>query len=115
MDEESAKQAVAAVLRFLTRMGIIKYESHSGYISYILDEDNLINIHSTTAGIFKRFVKTGEEIKYGEPIGEITNPYDGSVKESIKAPTNGILFYSVRDPLVSEGDIVCRVIRRLHQ
>ncbi len=115
VDEESAKQAVAAVLRFLTRMGIIKYESHSGYISYILDEDNLINIHSTTAGIFKRFVKTGEEIKYGEPIGEITDPYDGSVKESIKAPTNGILFYSVRDPLVSEGDIVCRVIRRLHQ
>lgn len=31
IDEKSARQAVAAVLRFLTRMGIIRYESHSGY------------------------------------------------------------------------------------
>lgn len=115
VDEDSARQAVAAVLRFLTRMGIIKYESHSGYISFILDEDDLINIHSKTAGIYKRFVKTGDEIKYGQIIGEITDPYDGSVRESILAPTNGIMFFSMGDPLVSEGDIICRVIRRLHQ
>ena len=31
IDEASAKQAVASVMRFLSRMGIIKYHGHSGY------------------------------------------------------------------------------------
>ena len=36
IDEVSAKHAVVAVLRFLTRMGVIKYNSHSGYIASVL-------------------------------------------------------------------------------
>ena len=36
IDDRSARQAVASVLRFLTRMGIIRYESHSGYISHVI-------------------------------------------------------------------------------
>ena len=34
VDEKSARQAVSSVLRFLTRMGILKYNNHSGYIAY---------------------------------------------------------------------------------
>ena len=41
LDGESAKMAVSAVLRFLTRMGIIRYESHGGYISTTLKEKDL--------------------------------------------------------------------------
>jgi len=115
IDEQSASQAVAAVLRFLTRMGIIKYESHSGYISHIVNEDDLTSIHAKSAGIYKRTVEPGEEVKYGQVIGVITDPYEGSVRENILAPTNGIVFFAFRDPLVSEGDIVCRMIHRLHQ
>ena len=68
VDEKSASQAVAAVLRFLTRMGLIKYESHSGYISHIILEEDLSNV-----------------------------------------------FFSHTEPLVNEGDIVYRLIHRLHE
>ena len=36
IDERAARMAVASVLRFLTRMGILRYTSHSGYIASVL-------------------------------------------------------------------------------
>jgi len=115
IDVASAKQAVAAVLRFLTRMGIVKYESHSGYISHVIMEDDLSNVHSSTAGIFRNLVKAGEEIHYHEPMGEIIDPYEGNVIETVLAPTDGIIFFTHRDPLVNENDLVYRIIHRLHE
>ena len=115
IDEKSAKQAVAAVLRFLTRMGIIKYESHSGYISHIIMEEDLSNIETKKSGIFKGMVSPGEEVRYGQPLAEIIDPYLGEVREIVKAGTEGIVFFAHTDPLVNEGDIVYRLIHRLHE
>ena len=36
IDDKSARQAVSSVLRFLTRMGILKYNNHSGYIASVI-------------------------------------------------------------------------------
>lgn len=115
IDEKSAKQAVAAVLRFLTRMGLIKYESHSGYISHIIMEEDLSNICSTKSGIFRRLVEPGEEVKYGQEIGLVIDPLLGDIKEVITADTEGVVFFAHTDPMVNEGDIVCRLIHRLHE
>jgi hypothetical protein len=115
IDEKSAKQAVAAVLRFLTRMGIIKYESHSGYISHIIMEQDLSDIESSQSGIFQGLVKPGTEVRYGQPLAQITDPYEGEVREIVRAQTEGIVFFAHTGPLVNEGDIVYRLIHRLHE
>ena len=115
IDEKSAKQAVAAVLRFLTRMGIIRYESHSGYISHIIMEEDLTDVHTMTAGIFKGLAQPGEDVRYGHALAEIIDPYEGFVKETILAPTDGIVFFAHTEPLASEGDIAYRLIHRLHE
>lgn len=46
IDEESAKRAVAAVLRFLTRMGMVRYQSHSGYIATVIEEGDLASVRT---------------------------------------------------------------------
>lgn len=115
IDEKSAKQSVAAVLRFLTRMGIIRYESHSGYISHIIMEEDLSDIFTTKSGIFRPLVKVGEEVHYNQALAEIIDPLQGEVLEVVKADTEGILFFAHTEPLVSEGDIVFRLIHRLHE
>lgn len=115
IDEKSAKQAVAAVLRFLTRMGIIRYESHSGYISHIIMDEDLSDVHTVTAGIFKGLAQPGEDVRYGHALAEIIDPYEGFVKKKILAPTDGIVFFAHTEPLVSEGDIVYRLVHRLHE
>ena len=44
IDEASAELGVSAVLRFLSRMGIIKYKCHGGYMGTIIDEDDMMNV-----------------------------------------------------------------------
>lgn len=115
IDEKSARQAVAAVLRFLTRMGVIKYESHSGFISHVLWEEDLSDVHAGTGGIFKRLVEVGEDVRYGMVLAEIIDPYEGGVKQVITAPTDGIVFFSCTEPLIAQHDIAFRLIHRLHE
>lgn len=114
IDEASAKQAVSAVLRFLTRMGIIRYESHSGYISHVIMENDLSDVHVESGGIFRGLVKPGEDVRYGQLLAEVVEPYEGFVKETITAPTDGIVFFAHTEALVSQGDIAYRLIHRLH-
>ena len=115
IDEKSARQAVAAVLRFLTRMGIIRYESHSGYISHVIMEEDLTDVHVKNGGIFKGLVSPGEDVRYGYLLSEIIDPYEGYVKETITAPTDGIVFFAHTEPLISQGGIAYRLIHRLHE
>ena len=115
IDEASARQAVAAVLRFLKRMGLIRYESHSGYISHVLYEKDLSDVHTNRAGIFRGKVHAGDDVRYGNEMAEIIDPYDGSVRETILAPTDGIVFFAHTKALISEKDIAYRLIHRLHE
>lgn len=115
IDEDSARQAVAAVLRFLMRMGIIRYNSHSGYIATILEESKLAVVRSNTGGIYHRKKLPGEEVQMGDVLAEITHPYEGHVITQILAPCDGIIFFAHEKPLVTENEIVYKVIKRLHE
>lgn len=115
IDEKSARQALAAILRFLTRMGIIRYESHSGYISHVIMEEDLTDVNSTAAGIFKGLVEPGEDVRYGHVMAEVIDPYEGIVRETIMAPTDGIVFFAHKEALISQGEIAYKLIHRLHE
>ena len=115
IDDRSARQAVASVLRFLTRMGIIRYESHSGYISHVIMEKDLTDVHTLSGGIFKGLVSPGEDVRYGHALAEIIDPYEGFVKETLLAPTDGIVFFAHTEPRIAEGAIAYRLIHRLHE
>ncbi|NRW83666.1 hypothetical protein FHX28_002995 [Clostridium beijerinckii] len=92
IDEVSAKHAVVAVLRFLTRMGVIKYTSHSGYIASVLQEDDLLSVKTTTGGIYRRLKNPGDGVERGDVLAEIIHPYEGEIIEKITSPTDGIIF-----------------------
>lgn len=115
IDEVSARQAVAAVLRFLTRMGVIRYNSHGGYIANIINESDLTLVRNPVAGIYRRCKVPGEEVRRGDILSEIIHPYEGQVIAQVIAPTDGIIFFSHRSPLVNENEIVYKIIRRLHE
>lgn len=115
IDDASAVQALSAVLRFLTRMGIIRYESHSGFISHIIKEEDLTDVYVGKGGIFRGLVKPGEYVRYGYPIAEIKDPYEGFIKEAIIAPTSGIVFFAHTEALITQGEMAYRLIHRLHQ
>ena len=113
IDEESASLAVASVLRFLSRMGMIKYQCHGGYISTILEEDGLMPVKASTGGIFRRIKAPGDEVVQGEVMAEILHPYENTVVEEVKATGNGVVFFAHKSPLVSENSVLYKVIKRL--
>ena len=113
IDEESAELAVASVLRFLSRMGIIKRHCHGGYISTILEEDGLMPVKSSAGGIFRRIKKPGDETEQGELMAQILHPYENTVLEEIKAPCSGVVFFAHKSPLASESSVLYKIIKRL--
>lgn len=43
-------------------------------------------------------VHAGDDVRYGNEMAEIIDPYDGTVREKILAPTDGIVFSPTRRP-----------------
>ena len=115
IDDVSARQAVASILRFLTRMGIIKYNNHSGYIAEVINEDDLTSIKSEVSGLYRRVINPGDPVYRGSVIGEIIDPYEGEVINQVTSPTEGLVFFTYTGPTVMEDAVVCKVIRRLHE
>jgi len=115
IEEKFADRAVYAILRFLSRMGIIKYNSMGGNISTTMDEEDMINIKSGDAGFFRDKVGVNTEVHRGEVLAEIVDPMDGHVKSQVFAPTDGIIFFAQDQPLVYENVVIYKMIRKLHK
>ena len=113
-DEASARQAVSAVLRFLSRIGILKYTCQNGYLPIVLQENELATALTPAGGLFRRFRAPGEEVEYGETIGTILDPFTAETVAEIKSPTSGIVFFAMKKPLVTEHEAAFKIIRRLH-
>lgn len=115
IDDESARMAVSSVLRFLTRMGIIKYNCHGGFISTTLKEKDLVSVKAVEAGFFRKLVGINQEVKRGQTLAEIINPMDGSIKAEIISPTDGIIFFVQNSPAVFQNVVIYKLIRKMHQ
>ena len=114
IDEQSAQQAVSAILRFLNRMGILRYNCHGGFISSTIHEDELMSVVSDVPGIFLRRKNAGEEVQVGDVLAEIFDPLEGEIREQILAPSDGVIFFAHDEPLVMEHSTVFKLIKRLH-
>lgn len=115
IDDKSARQAVASVLRFLTRMGIVKYNNHSGYIASVIKEEELSVVMSRAAGFYRGLKCAGDPVFHGDVIAEIIDPYEGEVLDTIVSPTDGIIFFAHNNPTVMENAVVYKIIRRMHE
>ncbi len=114
IDEQSAQQAVSAILRFLNRMGILRYNCHGGFLSSTIREEELMSVMSDVPGIFLRRKNAGEEVHVGDVLAEIVDPLEGEIREQILAPSDGVIFFAHDDPLVMEHSTVFKLIKRLH-
>lgn len=115
IDEEAAQQGVSSVLRFLTRMGIIRYNCHGGYISSVIDEDELLSIRADMPGFFRPKVSTNSEVVRGQLIAEIVDSFRGDVISRLVAPTDGVIFYRQNQPMVFQNSVAFRMIKRIHK
>lgn len=111
IEDETGAQTVNAILRFLGKIGVISYRVRTaGYESVLIDESDLVNIIANDAGIFFRNRSVGSSVATGEKLGEILDPYDGSVRKEIVTPVGGTVFFAHNKPLALEHSIIFRIL-----
>ncbi len=79
-----------------------------------VDEDNVAFLNATDAGVFIQTAKHGQYMKEGEEIGRIIDPLAGEVRSRVLSPIDGVLFTIREYPIVDQGSLVARVLRRKH-
>ncbi|MGN0794493.1 MAG: M14 family metallopeptidase [Aristaeellaceae bacterium] len=110
VEPESATQGVEAILQFLSREGIIRYNGFPGHISRIVASDDLVTVRSNAAGFFEPVTAPGNRVLRGQIIGRITHPYLGDTLQDVTAPVDGTVFSMSNDPMVYEATSLCKLI-----
>ncbi|MCI8377059.1 MAG: succinylglutamate desuccinylase [Lachnospiraceae bacterium] len=112
IDQNSAGQAVLAVMNFLSRQGMIKYSAPDGLSSKIVHDEELILIKTAKSGIFEPLVKAGQEVETGQPLANIVNPYEGDILETLYAPFSRVAFFVHNEPLTYANTAVIKLIQK---
>ena len=114
VDREGATQAVNAILRFMSRRGLLKPEAaprNEWNIPRVVSDDHLVNVRNDAAGFFDGKVLPGYPVSRGEEMAQILDPYDGSVKSRVIAPCKGRVLFMHSGDLAYENEAVYKLIR----
>lgn len=76
------------------------------------DPDDVAYLNATTGGIFLPAVRHWECLRKGDLIGRIMDPLSGTVLDEVTAPLDGILFTIREYPVVDEGSLIGRLLRK---
>ena len=107
LDEYAVEEAVNGTKRMLAHLGMIE----SGLLpkdTIILEESSWVR--AKTSGIFTYNVKLGDEVKKGQILARINDPY-GRIKVPVKATQNGHVIGLNNNPVINSGDALIHVGR----
>ena len=110
IDEAAADQSLRAIVRFLNSRGVIRSETAPGHASSIITNADMTSVSATSAGLLRRVKFAGAHVRRGEQLAFIINPCDGSVREVLKAPVTGMLFFMQDGPFITEHSPVFQVL-----
>ena len=110
IEPTSALVVIEAVLRFLGKNGILNYTCHGGYMSQMIEGNDLVNVKTNAAGFFLRKAEVNARVKQGELLAQIMDPYLGTVIEDVVSPVDGIVFFHASQPIIYSHTSLFRII-----
>lgn len=111
IDVHSAERGIRSILTFMAKQGIIRYSGHDGYISRIVDDTDMISVRTGHSGIFDSKVEVNQEVREGQLLAEIIDPYDAGIKDRVYAPVDGAVFFLHNKPLTYANTAVIKLIK----
>ena len=111
IDEQSARESIEAVLRFLSAQGLLM-DMHfdESEPCRIVPESSLVSVHTHAAGIYRRFYHPGDRVRAGQALCEILHPLEGTVIDRVCSPVSGRVFFAHKSPLVYERGVIYKII-----
>ena len=111
IDKAAARQAVDAVLNFLSKIGVLNYSGYEGYISRVVESPDFVNLRTDCAGFFEGTIEAGEKVDEGQLLAKILDPYTGEIKQEILSPLEGIIAFVHNETLAYQNTAVLKLIR----
>lgn len=110
ISEARTLEACRAILRFMDSTGMVKMASRPGYQSTVIRDGDLVNVKAEAAGLYVMRRRAREEVRVGDVLGEILDPYDCRRRMEVKAPVDGTIFFAHDKPLVLQNTLLYKII-----
>lgn len=109
IDQSSSSEVQGALVRFMTKRGILNLPLFEGFQSNIIEPDNITILKASRAGIFDSAVLCGTTVERGDTLGRITDALSGEKLEKIIAPIDGVVTCQYAHPLIFQNSIAFRI------
>lgn len=110
ISKTGAGQAVLSVMNFMANNGIIKYGAIGEKNIRTVDDSEFISVRTAKSGFYESLVQAGDKVEAGTPLANITDPYDGSVLETLYSPVKGVIFFMHNEPLTYANTAVIKIL-----
>ena len=110
IDKVSARQAVEAILNFMSRQGVIRYPGYEGYLSRVVDDSQLATVRAQAAGFFECKVSVGDQVEKGELLAQILDPFDGSLRSNILSPVEGTILFAQDEAMTYDSTALFKIV-----
>lgn len=109
-DTPEAMRMVDHILSFLSHCGILSYQRRQGYVSRIVPDDQLITLQTSEAGLYRYFKDPGEDVRKGELLAQVLDPFDVTIKEQLLSPVDGVVFFRQKSHLINQHAVAFRLL-----
>lgn len=108
--KEYGQNLANGLLNFMAHVGIIDAPMRPCKTSISTQNSEVHFINASEAGIFIPTLEHNVMVSKGEKLGEIIDPLEGVIKESLLSPCDGLLFTIREYPVVYEGSLLARIL-----
>ena len=110
IDRKATETVIMAILRMCTRLGLITYDLHGGFVTQVVKENHLVPIINEKAGLLRRDAQAGDHVDAGQALAYIYDPLTGELLDTLISPVNGTVFFSHTSSLATQNSIIYRII-----
>lgn len=111
--EEYGEQLTEGIFNLMKKLGIWRGDAASSRKPLISkNPDDVSYLNASIGGLFIPKVHHWEKLKEGDLIGQIIDPLSGQILDEVLSPVDGILFTIREYPIVDEGSLVGRLLRK---
>jgi len=111
VNPETGGVILESLVTFLSRSGIIAYETFHGYDSAVVTRERIEIIQSPRSGIYIPTKKPGTTVSKDEMIGKVVHALEGEVVHRFMAPCDGLITCSYKHSLIFENAVAFRLAR----
>lgn len=114
--QAAAERIVGAIFCKLTQLGIWSGEAaplpgSDAFIPCIRTAEDVCRVSCECPGIYEPDDRAGQWVKAGETLGRVFDALTGEVRETIKAPADGLVFSQRSYSPVYPGTLIARMFR----